>query len=120
MTGISLTVTPDEGFELGSISVTSRFGSPIELVKTSENVYTFAMPVDNVLVTASFTKMEEPEVPEEPEFPFMDVPVDSYYYDAVVWAVKEGITDGTTPTTFSPELDCTRGQMVTFLWRVYN
>ena len=62
---------------------------------------------------------EEPEKPEEPAFkmPFVDVPEDSYYYDAVEWAVAEGITDGTSDTTFSPNMGCTRAQMVTFLWR---
>lgn len=67
----------------------------------------------------------EPEVPEEPEEPeepskeiiFVDVPSNAYYYDAVVWAAKEGITDGTSDTTFSPDWGCTRAQMVTFLWR---
>ena len=49
--------------------------------------------------------------------PFDDVDADEYYYDAVLWAVEEGITDGVTDTEFDPEGTCTRGQMVTFLWR---
>ena len=49
--------------------------------------------------------------------PFRDVASDAYYYDAVLWAVQEGITVGTGATTFSPEETCTRGQIVTFLWR---
>ena len=49
--------------------------------------------------------------------PFTDVAADSYYADAVLWAVKEDITKGTTDTTFSPGADCTRAQIVTFLWR---
>lgn len=48
---------------------------------------------------------------------FVDVAESAYYYDAVVWAVEQGITNGTTATTFSPDDSCTRGQMVTFLWR---
>ena len=48
---------------------------------------------------------------------FEDVSADAYYYDAVLWAVKEGITNGTSTTTFSPDNPCTRAQMVTFLWR---
>ena len=55
--------------------------------------------------------------PETRAMPFTDVPVGSYYYDAVLWAVKEDITKGTTNTTFSPNADCTRAQIVTFLWR---
>ena len=49
--------------------------------------------------------------------PFTDVAADAYYADAVLWAVKKGITMGTTSTTFSPDADCTRAQIVTFLWR---
>ena len=49
--------------------------------------------------------------------PFADVKSDAYYADAVLWAVKENITKGTTSTTFSPDADCTRAQIVTFLWR---
>ncbi len=49
--------------------------------------------------------------------PFTDVPVGSYYYDAVLWAVKNGITKGTSDTTFSPDMTCTRAQIVAFLWR---
>ena len=49
--------------------------------------------------------------------PFTDVPVGSYYYDAVLWAVENGITKGTSDTTFSPNMICTRAQIVTFLWR---
>ena len=49
--------------------------------------------------------------------PFADVPVGSYYYDAVLWAVENGITEGTSDTTFSPNMTCTRAQIVAFLWR---
>ena len=49
--------------------------------------------------------------------PFVDVPAGEYYYDAVQWAVENGITDGTSDTTFSPNAPCTRAQIVTFLWR---
>lgn len=51
--------------------------------------------------------------------PFMDVKDDAYYYDAVLWAVKDGVTKGTTDTTFSPKADCTRAQIVVFLWRIF-
>ena len=55
--------------------------------------------------------------PRSAEMPFADVPAGSYYYDAVLWAVESGITVGTTETTFSPDMTCSRGQIVTFLWR---
>ena len=55
--------------------------------------------------------------PETRTMPFTDVPVGSYYYDAVLWAVENGITEGTSDTTFSPNATCTRAQIVAFLWR---
>ena len=55
--------------------------------------------------------------PETRAMPFTDVPVGSYYYDAVLWAVENGITKGTSDTTFSPNMTCTRAQIVAFLWR---
>ena len=55
--------------------------------------------------------------PRSRTMPFTDVPAGSYYYDAVLWAVENGITKGTSDTTFSPDDTCTRAQIVTFLWR---
>ncbi len=55
--------------------------------------------------------------PETRTMPFADVPAGSYYYDAVLWAVENGITKGTSDTTFSPNMTCTRAQIVAFLWR---
>ena len=55
--------------------------------------------------------------PETRAMPFADIPVGSYYYDAVLWAVENGITKGTSDTTFSPNMTCSRAQIVTFLWR---
>ena len=55
--------------------------------------------------------------PESTAMPYTDVPAGSYYHDAVLWAVEQGITKGTSDTTFSPDATCTRAQIVTFLWR---
>ena len=55
--------------------------------------------------------------PETRTMPFADVPAGSYYYDAVLWAVENGITKGTSDTTFNPNMTCTRAQIVAFLWR---
>ena len=55
--------------------------------------------------------------PETRAMPFTDVPAGSYYYDAVLWAVENGITKGTSDTTFSPNMTCSRAQIVAFLWR---
>ncbi|MEE0203783.1 MAG: S-layer homology domain-containing protein, partial [Oscillospiraceae bacterium] len=55
--------------------------------------------------------------PKTSAMPFTDIPADSYYYNAVLWAVENGITSGTSDTTFSPDAVCTRAQIVTFLWK---
>ena len=55
--------------------------------------------------------------PKTSTMPFTDVNAGSYYYDAVLWAVENGITEGTSDTTFSPDATCTRAQIVAFLWR---
>ena len=55
--------------------------------------------------------------PRSRTMPFTDVPAGNYYYDAVLWAVENGITKGTSDTTFSPNMTCTRAQIVAFLWR---
>ena len=58
--------------------------------------------------------------PEISAMPFTDVPVGSYYYDAVLWAVENGIAKGTSETTFGPDASCTRAQIVTFLYRAFG
>ncbi len=58
--------------------------------------------------------------PVSTEMPFADVSKDSYYHDAVLWAAERGITNGTSATTFSPNADCTRAQIVTFIFRYMN
>lgn len=68
------------------------------------------------MVTFLWRTAGEPE-PETSANPFTDVSASAYYYDAVLWAVERGITNGTTATTFSPDATVTRGQTVTFLWR---
>ena len=69
------------------------------------------MPASKVTVKATF--MEDNSMLNF----FVDVPADAYYYDAVLWAAKNGISSGTTDTTFSPNASCTRAQIVTFLYR---
>ena len=68
------------------------------------------------VVTFLWRSAGKPE-PTKTDNPFKDVAADQYYYKAVLWAVEEGITTGTSATTFSPDAPCTRAQVVTFLWR---
>ena len=68
------------------------------------------------IVTFLWRAAGSPE-PKSSAMPFEDVAADAYYYDAVLWAVENGITTGTTAATFAPNATCTRAQIVTFLWR---
>ena len=110
-TTVTILVTPDTGYSLETLTATDKNGKEIELTKVSSTKYTFKMPASKVTVEGTF--MDDNTMLNF----FVDVPADAYYYDAVLWAVKEGITNGTSATTFSPDNPCTRAQMVTFLWR---
>lgn len=113
-TTVTITVTPDGGYELDALTVTDSRGNELKLTDKGGGKYTFRMPASKVTVEASFAKIEEAAILVNP---FTDVSASAYYYDAVLWAVENGITGGTTPTTFSPNAACTRAQAVTFLWR---
>lgn len=108
---VTLTVKPDQGYKLDILTVTDRSGKEIR-VTGKNGKYTFTMPASRVTVKATFIKNQQ-----SVETVFTDVPADAYYAEAVQWAVARGITTGTSATTFSPDAACTRGQIVTFLWR---
>ena len=109
---VTITVTPDKGYTLETLTVTDKNGKDVALTKKSDTEYTFVMPAGKVEITPSFVKQAE-----EPSRFFVDVKTGDYFYDAVLWAVEKGITNGTSAETFSPEDPCTRAQIVTFLWR---
>ena len=109
---VTITVTPDKGYTLETLTVTDKNGKDVALTKKSDTEYTFVMPAGKVEITPSFVKQAE-----EPSRVFVDVKTGDYFYDAVLWAVGKGITNGTSAETFSPEAPCTRAQIVTFLWR---
>ena len=107
---VTITVTPDAGYVLDELTVTDKDGKELSLTKKSDTEYTFVMPAGKVEITPSFVK-------QTPSQAFVDVKTGDYFYDAVLWAVEKGITNGTSAETFSPEAPCTRAQIVTFLWR---
>ena len=172
-TTVILTVDPDKGCVLDSLTVLDGKDKERKLTDKGDGKYSFIMPAGKVTVEASF-KEEFPDLPNpfsdlapsdfcydavmwavgrditggigndtfgpnlpctraqavtflwraagspEPEtrvMPFTDVPVGSYYYNAVLWAIENGITEGTSDTMFSPDATCSRAQIVTFLWR---
>ena len=110
-TTVTLTVDPDKGYVLDTLNVLDSKDKAVKLTEKNGK-YTFTMPAGKVTVSAAF-KAAAPAS----ENPFTDVPSGAYYEDAVVWAVKKGITSGTSATTFNPDGSCTRAQAVTFLWR---
>ena len=108
---VTITVKPDSGYALETITVTDSKGNELKLTDKGDGKYTFTMPSGKVEVKATF--MDDNTMLNY----FVDVPADSYYYDAVLWAAKQGITGGTDAEHFSPNASCARGQLVTFLWR---
>ena len=108
---VTLTVTPDSGYVLETISVTDENGNDLKLTDKGDGKYTFTMPGRKVEVKATF--MEDNSVLNF----FYDVPNDAYYYEAVKWAAENGITGGVGNSLFAPNQPCTRAQIVTFLWR---
>lgn len=109
---VTITVAPEKGFTLETLTVKDAKGNEVALtaVKTGET-YTFKMPSGKVTISATF--MEDNTMLNF----FVDVKADDYFYDAVLWAAKNGITLGVDDTHFAPMAITTRGQMVTFLWR---
>ena len=109
--------------------ITKDSGTTIDLAayKPTRTGYTFAgwfsdkaltKAVTSVKLTANTTVYAKwTQNGGTAENPFVDVKEGAYYYDAVLWAVEQKITSGTSATTFSPDASCTRAQMVTFLWR---
>ena len=108
---VTVTITPDKGYTLETLSVTDKNGSALNLTDKGGGQYTFAMPSGPVTVAATF--MDDNTMLNF----FVDVPAGAYYYDAVLWAAEGGIVTGTDAVHFSPDASCTRAQLVTFLWR---
>ena len=107
---VTITVEPDSGYTLGGITVTDSEGNELSLTDNGNGAYTFTMPSGKVEIHVTFTE-------DGSLNPFQDVPSDAYYFEAVNWAVANNVTNGTSETTFSPNVGCTRVQVVTFLWR---
>ena len=110
---VTVTVTPESGYQVSSVQAVDKDGKKLTLTDKGDGKYTFVMPGSKVEVSASFAQVQKPEGAS----PYRDVSKDSYYYDAVQWASDKGITNGVSDGVFAPDWVCTRGQIVTFLWR---
>ena len=109
-TNVTVTVKPNEGYELGSLAVKDASGNTLPLTDLGNGKFSFVMPASKVSVEANFVKSAV-------STGFADVPANAFFADAVKWAVDKGVTNGLTETMFGPYEPCTRGQIVTFLWR---
>ena len=108
---VTITVKPDSGYVLETLTVTDKNGNELTLKDKGDGKYTFTMPAGKVEVKATF--MEDNSMLNF----FYDVPNGAFFYEAVKWAVKSGVTNGLSDTMFGPYESCTRAQIVTFLWR---
>lgn len=111
---VTITVKPDEGYELDELTVTDADGETVELTQKSDTEYTFKMPTSKVTVEVSFVEIE----PVPSELPFTDVAANAWYHDAVAYVYDNGMMNGVTENTFAPNATTTRGMIVTMLHRL--
>lgn len=110
---VTVTTTPDEGYELASLTVTDKDGSKVALTEEGNGKYTFEMPGSKVTVQAVFTEIET--LPEP--MPFTDVAETAWYADAVRYVYENGLMNGVSDTAFDPDGTMNRAMLVTILWR---
>ena len=122
---VTITVTPDEGYEVSAVTVTDANGNAVPVTKNADGTWSFTMPDSTVRVDPIFVK--EGERPDSASCPrdascpiskFSDAKPDAWYHDGVHWALDEGVMKGTGDTTFEPNGSATRAMVVTMLWRM--
>ena len=111
-TEVTLTVTPEEGYEVGDVTVTDRFGEAVEVTANPDGTYTFTMPNGQVKVAVTFV-----EATPEP-LPFTDVAEGDWFHDAVQYAYDNGLMDGVGDGQFAPNATTNRAMVVTILYRL--
>ena len=107
---VTITTSPDEGYVVDNVIVLDKNGNEVEVINNGNGTFTFKQPAGKVTIEVVYAM-------EEKASDFDDVAVEDYFFDAVNWAVENGITNGVGVTTFAPNATCTRAQVVTFLWR---
>ncbi len=110
---VTITVKPDEGYELSKLTATDKNGKEIKLTDEGDGKYTFTMPASRVDIDASFAKIET-------TLPFTDAAKTAWYYDAVKYVYENGMMNGTDTEKFSPDFNTSRGMIVTILYRLEN
>ena len=111
---VTLTATPDEGYAVGTITVTDRFGDAVKVTENADGTYTFTMPSGQVTVQATFVETQEPA----PAMPFTDVKEGDWFYEEVLYAYENGLMNGVGDNRFAPNSATTRGMLVTILYRL--
>ena len=108
---VTITVTPDEGYDVGSVTVTDRDGDPVAVTDNGGGTYTFVQPRGRVTISVTF-------VPAGGAGFFVDVPETFWAYDEIKWAFENGYVNGTTATTFTPNGPISRQQVWMILARL--
>ena len=111
-TTVTITPVPDVGYQVGTVSVTDRFGQAVAVDQQADGTYTFVMPDGQVTVEVTFLQGEAPDLP------FSDVTESDWFYDAVTYAYENGLMDGVGMGLFAPNSETTRAQLVTILYRL--
>lgn len=126
---VSVTVKANAGYRLSGLSVSDKYGKDIAVMSVygSNSQFQFTMPDSEVFVKAEFVLTSDTHVSpnigsnNNPKIEatnyFRDVSVSDYFFDAVQWAIEQGITSGTSSTTFSPDQTCSKAEIITFIWR---
>ena len=111
-TTVTLTPSPDAGYQVGTVAVTDRFGDPVAVTEQADGTYTFTMPNGQVSVNVTFVEMEA-----EP-LPFTDVNETDWFHDAVRYVYDNGLMDGVGDGQFAPNATTNRAMVVTILYRL--
>ena len=109
---VTLTPAPEEGYEVGEVTVTDRFGNAVEVTENADGTYTFTMPNGQVSVNVTFVEMEA-----EP-LPFTDVKEGDWFHDAVRYVYDNGLMEGVGDGQFAPNATTNRAMVVTILYRL--
>ena len=117
---VTLTVTPDQGYEVKDVVVKDAKGNTVPVTKNADGTYSFTMPATAVTVEPVFAEAGAPVDPGSSDVSdrFRDVSKDAWYHDAVQWAVDQGIMNGVGEDIFAPDGTATRAMVVTMLWRL--
>ena len=118
---VTITVTPDDGYELDTLTVIDRDGDEVEVTEERDGTFTFEMPDSRVTIEATFVPVAEdivPEIPTDWANPYADVAANAWYYDAVAYVTANGLMNGTSATTFAPNVTTTRAMIWTVLARM--